>query len=77
MNYMSSDRSDVQYAEKEQCREIANPSRGSWKSLQKLCRKMKGFQTVTCTMQAWESVDVVSVDSDWANVPKENRQAEV
>ena len=35
LNYMSSDRSDVQYAAKEVCTKMANPTRGSWKRLKK------------------------------------------
>ena len=35
LNYMSSDRSDVQYAAKEVCTKMANPTRGSWKMLKK------------------------------------------
>ena len=31
LNYMSSDRSDVQYATKEVCTRMANPTRGRWK----------------------------------------------
>ena len=33
LNYMSSDRSDVQYAAKVVCTKIASPTRGSWKRL--------------------------------------------
>ena len=35
LNYMSSDRSDVQYAAKEVCTKMANPTRGSWKRLKR------------------------------------------
>ena len=31
LNYMSSDRSDVQYAAKEVCKKMAKPTQGSWK----------------------------------------------
>ena len=34
-NYMSLDRSDVQYAAKEVCKKMANPTRRSWKVLEK------------------------------------------
>ena len=52
------------------CRKLANPTRRSWKGLKKAGRYLKGVQKVTWMMQAWESVDGVSVDahvdSDWA-----------
>ena len=50
LNYMSSDRSDVQYAAKEVCTRMANPTRGSWKRLRKAGRDVKGVEKVTWKM---------------------------
>ena len=74
LNYMSSDRSDVQYAAKEVCTKMANPTRGSWKRLKKAGRYLKGVENLTWKMGAWqnnEEVNVdVHVDSNWASGPE-------
>ena len=46
LNYMSSDRSDVQYAAKEVCTKMANPTRGSWKRLKKAGRYLTGVENM-------------------------------
>ena len=38
LNYMSSDRSDVQYAANEVCKMMAKPTRGSWRRVKKAGR---------------------------------------
>ena len=74
LNYMSSDRSDVQYAAKEVCTKMVNLSRGSWKRMKKAGRCLKGVEKVTWKMVAWqnnEEVNVdVHVDSNWASGPE-------
>ena len=74
LNYTSSDRSNVQYAAKEACTKMANPTRGSWKRLNKAGRYLKGVERVTWKMGAWqndEEVNVdVHVDSNWASGPE-------
>ena len=74
LNYMSSDRSDVQYAAKEVCKMMAKPTRGSWKRLKKAGRYLKGVENLTWKMGAWqnnEEVNVdVHVDSYWAKGPE-------
>ena len=47
LNYMSSDRSDVQYAAKEVCKMMAKPTQGSWKRLKKAGRYLTGVEKVT------------------------------
>ena len=47
LNFLSSDRSDVQYAAKEVCTKMASPTRGSWKRLKKAGRYLEGVETVT------------------------------
>ena len=79
-HYMSLDRSDVQYAAKEVCRKMTNPTPGSWNRLQKVGMYVKRMEEVTSARQAWKHDDerkvYVHVDSDWAKGPKENRQTE-
>ena len=69
LNYMSSDRSDVQYAAKKACRKMASPTRGSWKRLKKAGRYLKGVEKVTWKMGSWTNDDEVNVDvhvdSNW------------
>ena len=42
LNYMSLDRSDVQFAPKEMCSKMANPTRGSWKKVEESMRIFEG-----------------------------------
>ena len=71
LNYMSSDRSDVQYAAKEVCTKMVNLSRGSWKRMKKAGRYLKGVEKVSWKMEAWKNDDEVNVDahvdSNWAS----------
>ena len=73
LNYMSLDRSDVQYAAKEVCTKMASPTQGSWKRLKKAGRYLKGVEKVTW-VRSWKSDDEVNVDvhvdSDWAKGPE-------
>ena len=73
-NYMSSDRSDVQYAAKEVCKMMAKPTQGSWKRLKKAGRYLTGVEKVTWVMRSWRHDDKVNVDvhvdSDWAKGPE-------
>ena len=52
LNYMGSDRSDVQYAAKEVCKKMAKPTRGSWKRLKKAGRYWTGVEKVTWVMRS-------------------------
>ena len=74
LNYMSSDRSDVQYAAKEVCKMMAKPTQGSWKRLKKAGRYLTGVEKVTWVMRSWRHDDKVNVDvhvdSDWAKGPE-------
>ena len=74
LNFLSSDRSDVQYAAKEVCTKMASPTRGSWKRLKKAGRHLKGVETVTWKMGEWKNDDEVNVDvrvdSKWASGPE-------
>ena len=71
LDYMSSDRPDVQYATKAVCTKMASPSRGSWKRLKKAGRYLKRAEKVTWKMGAWKTDDEVNVDvhvaSNWAS----------
>ncbi len=44
-NYMSQDRSDVQYCVKELCRKMSKPSEDDWKKLKRLARYLVDKQT--------------------------------
>ena len=57
LNYMSSDRSDVQYAAKEVCKMMAKPTHGSWKRLKKAGRYLTGVEKVTWVMRSWRHDD--------------------
>ena len=53
LNFLSLDRSDVQYAAKEVCAKMVNPTLGSRKRLKKAGWYLKGVKKVTCMMHAW------------------------
>ena len=63
MNYLMMNRSDVQYATKEHCTDMAKPTQGRWKRLKKTRRCFTGVTKATRNMQAWSDDEV---DSDWA-----------
>ena len=42
LHYMSLDRSDVQFAPKEMCSKMANPTRGSWKKVEESMQIFEG-----------------------------------
>ena len=71
LNYMSSDKSDIQYAAKEVCKMMAKPTQGSWKRLKKAGRYLTGVEKVTWVMRSWRHDDKVNVDvhvdSNWAS----------
>ena len=75
LNYMSSDRSDVQCAAKEVCKMMAKPTQGSWKRLKKAGRCLTGAEKVTWVMRSWRHDDKVNVDvhvdSNWASGTRE------
>ena len=72
LNYMSLDRSDVQYAANETCTKMSNPTQGSWTRLTKAARFLKGVERVTWAMRAWEHDEMkvdVNMDSRRAKGP--------
>ena len=68
LSYMSLDRSDAQYAAKEICTKMANPTQGSWKRLKKAARYLKETEKVTWAMRAWEQ-KARSKGRCWHNAP--------
>ena len=76
-NYLGQDRTDVQYAAKEICREMARPKNGSWKKLKRLGRYLLEFPRLVWSFEGVEGsegqyIDVFS-DSDWAGCLRTRR----
>ncbi len=70
-NYVSSDRPESQYANKECCRSMSAPTELSMKALKRLGRFVIGQPRVVIKMKFGESEFVdVFVDSDWAGCAK-------
>ena len=67
LNYMSLDRSDVQYAAKEMCAKMANPTHGSWKRWKKACGCLRRVERVTWVMGKWDrdGDPYIDVHSTW------------
>ena len=68
--------------QKDICTTMANPTRGSWKRLEKACRYLRGVEKVTWEMRTWKNVEEVyvdvHVDSDKVKNEKErNHKVEV
>ncbi len=69
-NYLSADRIDVQFAAKEVCRWMANPSEQSWAALKRLCRYLVGLPRLVYVYKFQEAEKVeVYTDTDWAGCP--------
>ena len=67
-NNMAMDRADIQFAVKEMCRSMANPTIGSWRQLKRLARYLKKRPRAVVKFDFQErshTVDGYS-DSDWA-----------
>ena len=75
LNYMAMDMPDVQYACKEACRDMAAPTRQSWRKLKKLGRYLVGREAVLWRFPWKEEVGSwrVFTDSDWAGDIKTRR----
>ena len=67
-NYLALDRADIQYAVKEICRGMANPTRGDVRRLRRLARYLIEFPRVITTFAYQGVCDELSgySDSDWA-----------
>ena len=74
-NYLAMDRRDIQFATKEICRGMANPTRGYKKKLKRLARYLLGRPRLVSKFryqeEPWE-VDGFS-DSDWAGCKKASK----
>ena len=68
INYLSSDRPELQYATKEACRSMAKPTRGSWKLVKRMARYLKGAPRLVQRFgfQEMPETVVVTGDSDYA-----------
>ena len=70
LNYVGQDRSDVQYATRGVCAEMARPTEGGRKKVKRVIRYMLGVEKVVWRMGEWEDGEEVGVgvyvDSDWA-----------
>ena len=67
-NYMAMDRADIQFAVKEICRSMANPTIGSWRQLNRLARYLKKRPRAVAKFDFQERSRIVDgySDSDWA-----------
>ena len=67
-NYLALDRADIQFAAKEVCRGMAQPTRGHLKMLRRLGRYLIGEPRVVWKYQFQNSISelIVYSDSDWA-----------
>ena len=68
LNYMSADMPDIQFACKEACREMSNPTEKSWEKLKKIGRYLVGRRRVVWRYPWTDEVGQwrVCTDSDWA-----------
>ena len=68
LNYLAQDRADVQFAAKEVCREMAKPTRSSWRKQKRVARYLVDKPEVVFKYPYQEgSMEIkVFTDSDWA-----------
>ena len=66
-NFLSADRPDIQYACKEMCRRMSEPSDGDWTLLKKLARYLKAHPKQVCMFQYQDTLPELSiiVDTDY------------
>ena len=76
-NFIAQDRPDVRFAVKELCRDMAKPTRGSWRKMKKLARYLKGqprvVQKIKFDVDGLGDEVKVIVDSDWAGCASTRR----
>ena len=76
-NYLALDRVDIQFAVKELCRDMANPSGESMRKLKRLARYLLAvpeWETIFRRCQEWEACIIdVYTDSDWAGCRRTRR----
>ncbi len=68
-NYLAQDRPDIQFATKEVCRAMSDPSDHDWDKMKRIVRYLKGRPRMVYKMkwqQMWSKYDVFS-DANWAN----------
>ena len=70
-NYLAADRIDAQFACKEICRSMAQPTEHAWKSLKRLCRYLSSAPRLVYRYHQQEisAIDVYT-DTDWAGCPR-------
>ncbi len=70
-NYLAADRIDCQFACKEVCRWMANPTAQSWRALKRLCRYLNGAPRLVYSyqQQTVQCIDVYT-DTDLAGCPR-------
>ena len=70
LNYIGQDRSDIQYATRGVCAEMARPTEGGKKKIKRVVRYLLGVEKVVWRMSEWDDGEEVKVevyvDSDWA-----------
>jgi hypothetical protein len=75
LNYLSQDCPDLQFGIKASCREMANPTRGSWKSVKKVARYLCGRKGIIWgfVWQEEPKEGFVVSDSDWGGSSKDRK----
>ena len=78
-NYMAMDRADIQFAVKEICRSMANPTIGSWRQLKRLARYLNKRPRAVAKFDFQERSRIVDgySDSDWLVVAEQHDQPAV
>ena len=68
LNYLSTDRPDIQYATKECCRDMANPTSGSQRRLMRIARYLVGKPRLVWRfdMQGYVGIVEAFSDANWA-----------
>ena len=76
-NFLAQDRPDIRYAVKELCRDMAKPTRASWRKMKKLARYLKGqprmVQKIKLGAEGMGDEVKVIVDSGWAGCSSTRR----
>ena len=76
-NYLSMDRSDIQFASKEVCREMSRPTTGSLRRLTRIGQYLRGKPRLVWKYAMQDECQLIDVysDSDWAGCRKSRKSS--
>ena len=75
LNYLSQDCPDLQFGSKDPSKEMANPTRGSWKVIKKVASYLSGVEEIVWLFKWQDEPEcaIVKTDGDWGGTSKDRK----